>query len=64
MPHYESDVTKFLREMHEKKPTLDEEQRIGRAIYWDKQLDPDELARWTASRVPQQPYVYFQPKTK
>jgi hypothetical protein len=64
MPHYESDVTKFLREMHEKRPTLDEEQRIGRAIYWDKQLDADELARWKASGVPQQAYVYFQPKTK
>jgi hypothetical protein len=63
MPHYESDVTRFLRELHEKKPTLDEEQRIGRAIYWDKQLDPDELERWKASRVPMQAYVY-QTKTK
>jgi hypothetical protein len=58
MAHYESDVTKFLREMHEKKPALDDEQRDGRAIYWDKQLDADELARWTASGVPMQGYVY------
>lgn len=58
MRHYESDVTKFLRELHDKKPTLDSEQRAGRAIFWDKQLDPDELARWTASRVPMQGYVY------
>ena len=58
MAHYESDVTKFLREMHEKKPALDDEQRDGRAIYWDKQLDADELARWNASGVPMQGYVY------
>ena len=41
MAHYESDVTKFLRQMHEKKPSLDAEQRAGRAIFWDKQLDAD-----------------------
>lgn len=63
MAHYESDVTKFLREMHEKKPALDDEQRDGRAIYWDKQLDADELARWKASGVPMQGYVY-QTKTR
>ena len=63
MAHYESDVTKFLREMHEKNPALDDEQRDGRAIYWDKQLDADELARWNASGVPMQGYVY-QTKTR
>ena len=63
MANYESDITKFLREMHEKRPSLDDEQRTGRAIFWDKQLDPDELARWTASRVPMKGYVY-QTKTK
>ena len=63
MATYESDITKFLRELHEKRPSLDDEQRTGRAIFWDKQLDPDELARWKASRVPMTGYVY-QTKTK
>jgi len=63
MAQYESDITRFMRELKEKKPDLERRQREGRAIFWDKQLDLDELKRWQASRVPQQGYVY-QNKTK
>ena len=40
--HYESDHTKFIRELLEKRPQVDEDRRKGRAIWWDKQ--PRELA--------------------
>jgi hypothetical protein len=58
MAAYESDITRFIRELKERKPDLERKQREGRAIYWDKQLDFDELHRWQASRVPQRAYVY------
>jgi hypothetical protein len=57
--NYESDITKFIRELKAKSPDLSQKQREGRAIYWDKQLDDDELRRWRESNVPQQGYVYF-----
>jgi hypothetical protein len=58
MAEYESDITRFIRELREKQPDLERKQREGRAIYWDKQLDFEQLARWRESKVPQQPYVY------
>jgi Protein of unknown function (DUF3460) len=58
MAGYESDLTRFIRELKQKKPDLDRTQRDGRAIYWDKQLDWDELRRERESRVPMQGYVY------
>jgi hypothetical protein len=56
--NYESDITQFIRDLKAKLPDLERKQREGRAIFWDKQLDPDELRRWRESNVPQQPYVY------
>jgi hypothetical protein len=55
---YKSDVTKFIEELKAKKPTLEAEQRAGRALLWDKSLDREALAEWREARVPQQPYVY------
>ena len=55
---YKSDVTEFIEELKAKKPTLEEEQRRGRALLWDKRLDADVLEEFSAARVPQQPYVY------
>ena len=40
--HYESDATRFIRELLQKKPQLETEQKKSRAIWWDKtpqQLD-------------------------
>ena len=34
--HYVSDHTRFIRDLLEKKPQLETDQRIGRAIFWDK----------------------------
>jgi len=56
---YTSDVTDFISELKAKKPTLEAEQRAGRALLWDKQLDRSAQADYQAARVPQAPYVYF-----
>jgi hypothetical protein len=57
--HYESEHTKFIRELMEKKPELALEQQRGRALWWDKQpQDLDERRRMDEGRVPQAPYVY------
>ena len=55
---YQSDVTQFIEELKAKKPTLEAEQRAGRAIWWDKAIDRDAQAEWRDAGVPQQPYVY------
>ena len=55
---YKSDVTEFIEELKAKKPTLEEEQRAGRALLWDKRLDRQLLEEWSDANVPQQPYVY------
>ena len=59
MAAYESDVTRFLRELKQQRPEIEREQRKGRGIWWDKQLDLDELRRRQESRVPARGYSYF-----
>ena len=56
--HYKSDVTSFIEELKAKKPTLEAEQRQGRALLWDKRLDSATQAEFADAQVPQQPYVY------
>ncbi len=55
---YTSDVTQLVTELKAKKPTLEAEQRAGRALLWDKNLDRSQQAAWQDAKVPQQPYVY------
>lgn len=56
---YESDFTKFLKELKQKDPELEQKQRAGRAIFWDKApIDLDARKRADESRIKQQPYVY------
>ena len=55
---YESDITRFIRELHQKNPGLEADQVKGRALLWDKQLDRDEQMAFGKSRVNQTPYVY------
>jgi hypothetical protein len=55
---YESEHTRFMRELFEKKPALADEQKKGRAIWWDRELDLDQEKRDAQSRVNQTPYVY------
>jgi hypothetical protein len=55
---YTSDVTNFIAGLKNQKPTLESEQRAGRALLWDRSLDRAEQADWADAKVPQQPYVY------
>jgi hypothetical protein len=55
---YESDHTRFMRELFQKKPDLPAQQRQARAIWWDRELDQDEQERFADSRVNQAGYVY------
>ena len=56
---YVSDFTRFLTELKQKNPSLEEKQRAGRAIWWDKApIDLDARKREDESRVKQKPYVY------
>ena len=57
-PDYQSEITNFIEEMRQKKPTLEAEQRAGRALLWDKHLDRETLDEFSQARVAQQPYVY------
>ncbi len=56
---YTSDVTQFISELKAKKPTLEAEQRAGRALLWDKQLDRAAEQAYDDAKVAQSPYVYF-----
>jgi len=57
--HYVSEHTRFIRELLEKKPQLEADQRIGRAIWWDKLPSDVEAEReMDQGRIAQKPYVY------
>ena len=55
---YKSEVSIFIDELKAKKPSLESEQRAGRALLWDKTLDRQALQAWKDAKVPQQAYVY------
>jgi hypothetical protein len=56
---YESEITKFINDLKQKNPKLEEDQREGRALLWDKEpIDLDQRARAEESKVKQQAYVY------
>jgi len=55
---YKSEVTHFIEDLKARKPTLEEEQRAGRALLWDREQDRSAQAGWREAKVPQQAYVY------
>ena len=55
---YKSDVTSFIEKLKANRPTLEEEQRAGRALLWERRSDRDAQAEQRESRVRQQAYVY------
>ena len=55
---YTSDVTSFIEQLKANKPTLEDEQRQGRNLLWDKRIDRDAQAEYAEAKVAQQPYVY------
>ena len=61
---YESELTGFLRSLKQEKPQIEAKQREGRALWWDRRPDPEDLKRWQASRVRQGAYVYYALETE
>ena len=57
-PDYTSEATQFIEQLKADKPTLEAEQRAGRALLWDKNLKSGEQADFLDATVAQQPYVY------
>ena len=59
---YKSDVSQFIDELKAKNPKLEDEQRAGRALLWDKRIDREAQADYREAKVPQEAYVYYTPK--
>lgn len=58
--HYVSEHTKFIAEVLAQKPELADEQKKGRAMWWDKKpRDLEARRKMDEGTVPQTPYVYF-----
>lgn len=57
--NYESDHTKFIKELSQQLPGMEQRQQAGRALLWDTAATSlDEQARIDASRLRQQAYPY------
>jgi hypothetical protein len=56
---YQSETTKFLRDLLEKNPQLEEEQKRNRLTWWDRPQDLETWRERSQSTVPQPGYVYF-----
>ncbi|HYC38653.1 MAG TPA: DUF3460 family protein [Usitatibacter sp.] len=62
---YESEITRFIRELKARNPQIAELQRKNRATWWDKPQDLETWRERSEATVPQPGYVYFPlPKKK
>lgn len=57
-PDYQSDTTQFINQLKTAKPSLEAEQRAGRALLWDKNVDRSAWVDFDEAEVAQKPYVY------
>ena len=57
-PDYQSDATQFINGLKTQKPSLEAEQRAGRALLWDKNVDRSAWDDFDEAEVAQKPYVY------
>lgn len=55
---YKSDVTQFIDSLKQRDPQLEDRQRQGRSLLWDKAVDRSAQQDDRESNVAQQPYVY------
>ncbi len=56
---YESDITRFIRDLKAKNPQIEELQKKNRATWWDRPQDLETLRERAQAAVPQPAYVYF-----
>lgn len=57
-PTYISETTAFIHGLKACRPELEAQQRAGRALLWDQQIDLSQMADQRAARVAQKPYPY------
>ena len=55
---YTSEVTAFIDQLKSQRPALEDEQRRGRSLLWDRRIDGAAQEEYRDAKVPQQPYVY------
>lgn len=56
---YVSEITRFIADLKQQNPAMEDNQRAGRALLWDREpIDLDATRRTRESRVMQQAYVY------
>ncbi|CAN1529453.1 Protein of unknown function DUF3460 [Burkholderiaceae bacterium] len=59
MKKYKSQATQFLEQLKAQNPHLEQAQREGRALLWDKApQNPEEVKRTHLARIKQRSYVY------
>ena len=58
MALYESEHTKFMREMMAKHPEWAEDQLVGRALLWDRKVDLPEQKAISESSEANRAYPY------
>lgn len=58
MAGYESEHTKFMREWMAAHPQEVEEQKKGRALWWDKPQSPELTKSFAEAKVPTRKYYY------
>ena len=56
---YESEMTRFLRELKRTNPQIVEQQKKNRMTWWDRPQDLETWKERAAASVPQPAYVYF-----
>jgi hypothetical protein len=56
---YESELTRFIRDLKAKNPQIAELQKKNRATWWDKPQDLETQKERSEANVPQPGYVYF-----
>lgn len=57
--HYVSEFTAFMNRYLEEHPEVVADQARGRAIYWDKKVNFEELKKEAEEEAPPEAYPYF-----
>jgi hypothetical protein len=56
---YESEITKFIRDLLDQNPDLEMLQKKNRSTWWDKQAPPDGAKDAEPAEEPIKGYYYF-----
>ena len=56
---YESEITRFIRDLKAKNPQIEDLQRKNRATWWDRPQDLETARERSQSTVKQPGYAYF-----